>query len=46
MKRTITTGLLTVVFLGLSTAAQEQDWYGITTVTAATGGISGGLACS
>ena len=26
-KRTITTGLLTVVFLGLSTAAQEQDWY-------------------
>jgi small-conductance mechanosensitive channel len=27
MKRTITTGLLTVVFLGLSTAAQEQDWY-------------------
>ena len=27
MNRTITTGLVAVVLLGLSTAAQEQDWY-------------------
>ena len=27
MKRTITTGLVAVVFLGLSPAALEQDWY-------------------
>jgi hypothetical protein len=27
MKKTIAAGLIAVVFLGLSTAAQEHDWY-------------------
>jgi hypothetical protein len=42
MKKTIITGLIAVVFLGLSTAA--QDWYHDR--DARYRGISGGLMCS